>query len=149
MLTVNQFPILWSPFFSRKLCLLWSSCLLLITESISLDTSDKTTSGIISICSTIWEKIYDTLSFIALTTTSAFETLFLFILLRLFPGQLDFSLPVSLSLSLSLSLSVCPSLCLSVSLSLSLCLSVSLSLCLSVSLSLCLCLSLSLLPCAK
>ena len=59
-------------FFSRKLWFLWSPCLMIITEVISLDNSDKTTSRITSICSTIWEKIDDTSSFIALTTTSAF-----------------------------------------------------------------------------
>ena len=31
--------------FSRKLCFLWSHCLLVITESINLDTSVKTTVG--------------------------------------------------------------------------------------------------------
>ena len=40
---VNTFSLLWSIFCSRKLCFLWSPCLLLIAESISLDTSGKTT----------------------------------------------------------------------------------------------------------
>ena len=82
---------------------------MLITESISSDTSHKTTSRIISICWTIWEYIDDISSFIALTTTSAciisdvmffsnsinvtfkwcinnffLKTLFLFFFLRLF-----------------------------------------------------------------
>ena len=44
VLTVNPFSLLWSIFFySRKLCFLRSPCLLLITKSISLDTSDKPT----------------------------------------------------------------------------------------------------------
>ena len=34
---VNPFSLLWSIFFSRKLCFFWSPCLLLIAESISLD----------------------------------------------------------------------------------------------------------------
>ena len=38
---VNPFSPLWSIFFSRKLCSLWSPCLLIIAESISLDTSRK------------------------------------------------------------------------------------------------------------
>ena len=40
---VNPLSPLWSFFFSRKLCLLLSPCLLLIAESISLDTSGKPT----------------------------------------------------------------------------------------------------------
>ena len=40
---VKIFSLLWSIFFSRKLCFLWPSCLLLIAESISLDTSGKPT----------------------------------------------------------------------------------------------------------
>ena len=67
----ESFLILWSSFFSRKLCFLWSSCFTLNIESISLDTSHKTTSRITSICSAIWEEIDDILSFISLTTTSA------------------------------------------------------------------------------
>ena len=42
---VNPFSLLWSIFFSRKLCFLWSPCLLLIAELISLDTSGKPTVG--------------------------------------------------------------------------------------------------------
>ena len=42
---VNPFSLLWSIFFSEKLCLLWSPCLLLIAASISLDTSGKPTVG--------------------------------------------------------------------------------------------------------
>ena len=38
---VNPFSLVWSFFFSRKLRFLWSPCLLLIAESISLDASDK------------------------------------------------------------------------------------------------------------
>ena len=45
VLMVNPFFLLWGIFFSRKLCLLWSPCLLLIAESISLDTSGKPTVG--------------------------------------------------------------------------------------------------------
>ena len=56
------------PFFTRRPWFLCSPCLLLITESISLDTFDKT--GITWICLTIWEEIDDTSSFTALTTTS-------------------------------------------------------------------------------
>ena len=37
---VNPFSLLWS-FFSRKLSVLWSPCLLLISESFSLDTTSK------------------------------------------------------------------------------------------------------------
>ena len=62
--------ILWSPFFSKKLCFLCFPYLLPITESISLDTFDKSTSGITSLCSTIWEDIDDASSFIALAATS-------------------------------------------------------------------------------
>ena len=40
---VNPFSLLWSFFFSRKLCFLWSPCLLLIAESISLETSGEPT----------------------------------------------------------------------------------------------------------
>ena len=43
--TENPFSLLCSVFFSRKLCFLWSPCLLLIAESISLDTSGKPTVG--------------------------------------------------------------------------------------------------------
>ena len=42
---VNPFSLLWSIFFSRKLCFLWSPCLLLIAESISLDISGKPNVG--------------------------------------------------------------------------------------------------------
>ena len=43
---VNPFSLLCSIFFlSRKLCFLWSHCLLLIAESISIDTSGKSTVG--------------------------------------------------------------------------------------------------------
>ena len=43
---VNPFSLSWSIFFlSRKLCFLWSHCLLLIAESISIDTSGKPTVG--------------------------------------------------------------------------------------------------------
>ena len=42
---VNPFSPLWSIFFSRKLCFFRSPCLLLIAESISLDTSGKPTMG--------------------------------------------------------------------------------------------------------
>ena len=45
MFIVNPFSLLWSIFFSRKLCFFWSPCLLLIAESISLDTSGKPTVG--------------------------------------------------------------------------------------------------------
>ena len=40
---VNPFSFLWSFFFSRKLCFLWSPCLLHFAESVSLDTSGKPT----------------------------------------------------------------------------------------------------------
>ena len=43
--TENTFSLLCSVFFSRKLCFLWSPCLLLIAESVSLDTSGKPTVG--------------------------------------------------------------------------------------------------------
>ena len=52
---VNPFFSLKSLFFLKN-CF-WSSCFLLITESITVDTSGKTTSGITSICFTIWEEI--------------------------------------------------------------------------------------------
>ena len=43
---MNPFSLLCSIFFlSRKLCFLWSPCLLLLAESISLDTSGKPTVG--------------------------------------------------------------------------------------------------------
>ena len=42
---VSPFPCFVVFFFSRKLCFLWSFCLLLIAESISLDTSGKPTIG--------------------------------------------------------------------------------------------------------
>ena len=42
---VNPFSLLWSIFFSRRLCFLWFPCVLLISESISLDTSGKPTVG--------------------------------------------------------------------------------------------------------
>ena len=42
---VNPFSLLWSIFFSRKVCFLWSPCLLLIAESISSDTSRKAAVG--------------------------------------------------------------------------------------------------------
>ena len=38
-----HFPFYRVAFFSRKLCFLWCSCILLIAESISLDTSGKPT----------------------------------------------------------------------------------------------------------
>ena len=55
---MNPFFILWSPF-SQEDCLSVKK-----TESDSLDTSDKTTLGITSICSTILEEVDDTSSFI-------------------------------------------------------------------------------------
>ena len=42
---VNQFSLLCSISFSRKLCFLWSPYLLLISELISLDNSGKPTAG--------------------------------------------------------------------------------------------------------
>ena len=58
-------------FFLKINCVsFWSPCVMLITESISLDTSAKTTSRITSIYSKILEQIDDISSFIALTTTS-------------------------------------------------------------------------------
>ena len=42
---VNPFSLLWSIFFLRKLYFLWSPCLLLIAELISLHTSDMPTVG--------------------------------------------------------------------------------------------------------
>ena len=42
---VNPFFLLWSFFFPRKLCFLWSPCLLLMAESISLDIPGKPTVG--------------------------------------------------------------------------------------------------------
>ena len=45
-LILNPLSFSWSIwFFWRKLCFLWSPCLLLIAESVSLDTSDKPTLG--------------------------------------------------------------------------------------------------------
>ena len=41
----NPFSLFWIIFFSRNLCFLWSSFLLLIAESISLDSSGKPTVG--------------------------------------------------------------------------------------------------------
>ena len=70
MLIVNPF-LFYGVLFSQENCFLLSPYLMFITESISLDTSDKTTSGKILICSTLWEEIDDISSFIALTTTSA------------------------------------------------------------------------------
>ena len=43
---MKPFSVLWSPFFTRKRCFFCSPCLLLSTESISLDTFDKITPGI-------------------------------------------------------------------------------------------------------
>ena len=43
VIIVNPFSLLCSIFFSRKLCFLWSPCLLLIAKSISLDTTGKPT----------------------------------------------------------------------------------------------------------
>ena len=58
-------------FFLKINCVsFWSPCVMLITESISLDTSAKTTSRITSIYSKIWEEIDGISLFIALTTTS-------------------------------------------------------------------------------
>ena len=52
---VNPFSLLWRCFFSWKLCFLWSFCLLLIAESISLETSDKSTvKFFLKITSTSW-----------------------------------------------------------------------------------------------
>ena len=42
---VHPYSLLWSIFFSRRLCFLWFPCVLLISESISLDTSGKPTVG--------------------------------------------------------------------------------------------------------
>ena len=42
---VNLFSLLWSFFFSRKLCFLWSPWVLLIAESISWNTYGKPTAG--------------------------------------------------------------------------------------------------------
>ena len=41
----ESFFLLWSIFFSRKLCFLWSPCLSFIAAPISLDTSGKATVG--------------------------------------------------------------------------------------------------------
>ena len=50
-----HFPFYGVFFFSRKLCFLWSPCLLLIAESISLDTSGKPTVGFfLKISSSSW-----------------------------------------------------------------------------------------------
>ena len=56
VLIVNPFSLLCSIFFlSRKLCFLRSPCLLLIAESISLDTSGKPTVGFfLKIASSSW-----------------------------------------------------------------------------------------------
>ena len=43
---VNPFSLLLNIFFLRKLCFLWSPCLLSIAESISLDTSGKPNVGL-------------------------------------------------------------------------------------------------------
>ena len=43
MFIVNLFPFYAVLFFSRKLCFLWSPCLVLITELFTLDTSGKPT----------------------------------------------------------------------------------------------------------
>ena len=52
---VKPFYLLWSIFFLRKLFFLWSPCLLLMTESISLDTSGKPTMGFfLNITSPSW-----------------------------------------------------------------------------------------------
>ena len=40
---VNPCSLLWRFFFSRQMCFIWSPCLLLIAESISLNTSGKPT----------------------------------------------------------------------------------------------------------
>ena len=49
------FPFMQYFFLSRKLCFLWSPCLLLIAESISLDTSGKPTVGFfLKITSPFW-----------------------------------------------------------------------------------------------
>ena len=51
---VNLFSLLWS-FFLKKLCFLWFPCLLLIAESISIDTSGKPTVGFfLKIASSSW-----------------------------------------------------------------------------------------------
>ena len=42
---VNPFSLLWTMFFSRKMYFFWSTFLLLIAESISLDTSGKSVVG--------------------------------------------------------------------------------------------------------
>ena len=42
---VNPFSLLWTMFFSRKMYFFWSTFLLLIAESISLDTSGKLVVG--------------------------------------------------------------------------------------------------------
>ena len=50
-----HFPFYEVFFFSRKLCFLWSLCLLFIAESISLDTSGKPTVGfLLKITSPSW-----------------------------------------------------------------------------------------------
>ena len=55
VLIVNHFPFYGVLFFSRKLCFLWSPCLLLIAEPINLDTSGKPTAGVfLKITSTSW-----------------------------------------------------------------------------------------------
>ena len=56
VIIVNLFSLLWSIFFlSRKLCFLWSHCLLLIAESISIYISGKPTVGLfLKIASSSW-----------------------------------------------------------------------------------------------
>ena len=50
VLIVNPFYLYGVFFFSRKLCFLWSPCLLLITDWISRDTSDKSIVGFFFSC---------------------------------------------------------------------------------------------------
>ena len=121
LLIVNPFSISWSPFSSRKLFPLVSLSLF-HRESISLDTSDKTSSGITSICSTIWEdfekswwyfiiqwqqhqhvkflmRCFSTRVLVLLSNgASAISSskYFFVLFLRLSPCQLDFSLSFSL-----------------------------------------------------
>ena len=55
VLIMNPSSLWWSIFFSRKLCFPWSPYLLLIAESISLDTSGKPTMGfLLKITSPFW-----------------------------------------------------------------------------------------------
>ena len=82
---VNLFSLLWSFFFSRKLCFLWSPWVLLIAESISWDTYGKPTAGFfLKITSPSWIILSISLDELHLINLSALHLMMKFLEILLY-----------------------------------------------------------------